>query len=281
MTWFPAPDLQQKPLRPESELHLHLSHASLLGVELWIWSGDSSPFGSIGREPRSALGTSYLFLCKSSQPAKVRAVSRHMGWVQWQQVRSCPSFAWLSGSTWEQGGWRAPSLQTLAMHCMSYKNVLAGAQTAREGNVCPRHGSSPCPGQDRAFIQLTMGTKSTGTTEFCDSVSPHGCPCATWGVPEQGHGLLTPRGASLMSSLQMWQGVIVIESEASQRQAQWSWEHKVGPDCKCHVQMFAKIRKWRSDCALLYFVKLLHHKEWHRDPTQDRAYQGLVLGNQQ
>lgn len=205
MIWFPAPDLQQKPLRD-----LNQNYTCIWAMQaFWVLSCGSEVVTQAHLAPSaeswgllSALPI-YSSVNQASQPAKVRAVSRHRGWVQWQQVRSCPSFAWLSGSTWEQGGWRAPSLQTLAMHCMFYKNVLAGAQTAGEGNVCPRRGSSPCPGQDKAFIQLTMGT-----TEFCKSSRLSSCHvrCA-----RAGHGLLTPRGASLMSSLQMWQGVIVTE----------------------------------------------------------------------
>lgn len=78
--------------------------------------------------------------------------------------------------------------------CVSYKNVFAGAQTAREGNVCPRHGSSHVMGRTKHLLSSSRG------------LNPHGCSHAMWGVPEQGHGLLTPRRASLMSSLQMWQG---------------------------------------------------------------------------
>lgn len=272
MSWFPALDLQQKPLRD-----LNQNYTSIWAMQVfWVLSCGSEEVTQAHLAPSAKSRGLFLALPlyssvnQASQPAKVRAVSRHMGWVQWQQVRSCPSFLWSSGSTWEQGGWRAPSLQPLAIQCVSYKNVLAAAQTAGEGNVCPRHGSSPRPGQNKVFVQLTTWTESS-------RLSSCHVRCARAGARavHTKESISDELTANVAGCKWDW------KSEASQGQAQRRWEHKAGPDCKCHVQIFAKIRKWRNNCVLLHFVKLSHHKQWHRVPAQDRAYQGLVLANQQ
>lgn len=97
------------------------------------------------------------------------------------------------------------------MLCVFYKNVLTGAQTAGEGNVCQRHGSSPRPGQDKAFIQLTTWAKSS-------QVSLCHVRCARAGAwaahtKESVSDELTANVAGCECD---------CKSEASQGQAQWS-----------------------------------------------------------
>lgn len=135
-----------------------------------------------------------------------------MGWVLWQQVRSCPSFPWLSGSTWEQGGWRAPSLQTLAMLC-----------SVRPIKTCllePRQPEKAMSAQDMAHPHVLGRTKHLSNSPR--GLSPHGCPRAMWGVPRTKESISDELTANVAGCKRD------CKSEASQGQAQWSWEHKAG-----------------------------------------------------
>lgn len=89
----------------------------------------------------------------------------------------------------------------------------------------------------------------------------------------------SPRRASLMSSLQMWQGANGIV-KVRRLKGRHSGVKNIRQVQTANV-MSRSLQKLGNEEMIVCGFILSHHKQWHRAPTQDRAYQGLVLGNQQ
>lgn len=173
----------------------------------------------------------------------------------------------------------APEIRVAGGHLLS-RPWLCCVCSIKMYSLEPRQPEKATSAKGMAHPHVLGRTKHLSSSPR--GLSPHSCPCAMWGVPEQGLGLLTPRRASLMSSLQMWQGAnVTVRVRHLKGRHSGAENIRQVQTANVMCRSLQKIRKWRNDCVLLHFVKLSHHKWWKRASTQDRAYQGLVLGNQQ
>lgn len=200
MTWFPALDLQPKPLRDLNQNYT----CSWAMKAFWVLSCGSEVVTQAHLAPSaksqdllSALPI-YSSVNQASQP---RSGLWADTWDEFSDSKSgaVPAFC---------GRLAAPESRVAGGHLLS-RPWLCSVCPIKMHSLEPRQPEEATSAQGMAHPHVLGRTKHLSSSPR--GLSPHGCPRAMWGVPEQEHELFTPRRASLMSSLQMWQGANEIE----------------------------------------------------------------------